>query len=54
MICENKALTHQVEERKGVKVKWPSEQVSIEDAKTCDERVNLKKRKFDEFNKQGI
>ena len=36
------------------KDKWPSEQVSLEDASASMKKVNPKKRKFDEFNKQGM
>ncbi len=35
------------------KDKWPSEQLSYEDASASLQKVNPKKRKFDEFNKQG-
>jgi hypothetical protein len=43
-----------VEEKKGRKDKWPSEQVSIEVESASIQKVNPKKRKFDEFSKQGI
>ena len=43
-----------MDEEKKNKVKWPSEQVSIDIEPSSKEKVNPKKRKFEEFNKQGM